>query len=106
MGSRRQAHPHDCRNGEFIIPVRTAANPDAGADVPESFLRVQWTRLPDGPTPATFVDRMVRLLAHVPPSSAPPAGARKKLQLCCRSFVPTAVNNPFQNFPRSSSWWR
>jgi hypothetical protein len=34
------------RNRAFIVPVCLDATPDAGADVPESFLRVQWTCLP------------------------------------------------------------
>jgi hypothetical protein len=34
------------RNKAFIIPVCLDVTPDAGADVPDSFQRVQWTRLP------------------------------------------------------------
>jgi len=34
------------RNRAFIVPVCFDASLEAGADVPESFQRVQWTRLP------------------------------------------------------------
>src|SRR6202040_4130593 len=50
------------RNKTFIVPVCVDATPDAGADVPDSFLRVQWTRLPAGETPAAFGRRIAALL--------------------------------------------
>ena len=50
------------RNRAFIVPVCLDATPDAGADVPESFQRVQWTRLPRGDTPPGFVKRIQQLL--------------------------------------------
>ena len=53
------------RNRPFIIPVCLDATPNAGADVPESFQRVQWTRLPGGETPAAFVERVSQLLSPV-----------------------------------------
>jgi TolB-like protein/tetratricopeptide (TPR) repeat protein len=67
------------RNRPFIFPVCLDATPDAGADVPDSFLRVQWTRLPAGETPAAFVDRISELLspghASRPASGRPSAGS-------------------------------
>jgi TolB-like protein len=51
------------RNRAFIVPVCTDATPEAGADTPESFQRVQWTRLPAGETPPAFVARIQRLLS-------------------------------------------
>jgi TIR domain len=36
------------RDRAFIMPVCLDATPGAGTDVPESFHRVQWTRLPAG----------------------------------------------------------
>jgi TolB-like protein len=62
------------RNRAFIVPVCTDATPEAGADTPESFQRVQWTRLPAGETPAAFVERIQRLLSAEP--SAMPELAR------------------------------
>ena len=43
--------------------ARLDATPEQGADVPESFQRVQWTRLPAGETPSGFVERVRRLLS-------------------------------------------
>ena len=50
------------RNRAFIVPVCVDATPEVSADAPESFQRVQWTRLPGGETPAAFVERIQRLL--------------------------------------------
>jgi len=50
------------RNKPFIVPVVIDGTPDAGADVPESFLNVQWTRLPGGEGAASFC-RHIALLA-------------------------------------------
>ncbi len=51
------------RNRVFIVPLCLDATPEAGADVPASFRRVQWTRLPGGDTPPAFVERIRRLLS-------------------------------------------
>lgn len=50
------------RNKAFVVPVCIDRTPDSGADVPESFHRVQWTRLPGGETPASFCQRISALL--------------------------------------------
>jgi TolB-like protein/cytochrome c-type biogenesis protein CcmH/NrfG len=65
------------RNKAFIVPVCVDATPESAADVPESFVRVQWTRLPEGATPPSFAGRIRHLLqpelaAAAPPSSPPP----------------------------------
>jgi TolB-like protein/Flp pilus assembly protein TadD len=81
------------RNRAFIIPVCLDSTPDAGADVPESFARVQWTRLPAGETPPAFAKRIVDLLSPAettrqampqagnafspPPPAAPLAGSSR-----------------------------
>ena len=51
------------RNRAFVVPVCTDATPEREADVPDSFLGVQWTRLPGGDTPPAFVERIKRLLS-------------------------------------------
>lgn len=51
------------RDRAFIIPVCLDAAPGAGTDVPESFHRVQWMRLPGGETSPQFVERIRRLLS-------------------------------------------
>jgi TolB-like protein/Tfp pilus assembly protein PilF len=67
------------RNRTFIVPVCVDSTPDSGGDVPESFLSVQWTRLPDGATPAAFCSHVAALLAppefKVVPQAAAPVAA-------------------------------
>lgn len=63
------------RNKTFIVPVCVDATPDAGADVPDSFLRVQWTRLPAGETPAAFGQRIATLLGMDAATTRQPHGA-------------------------------
>jgi TolB-like protein/Tfp pilus assembly protein PilF len=52
------------RNRAFIVPVCVDATPETSADAPASFQRVQWTRLPVGETPSTFVERVRQLLSR------------------------------------------
>lgn len=47
----------------FLLPVVIDATHDAEARVPEKFRDVQWTRLPGGETPASFVERVRGLTA-------------------------------------------
>jgi TolB-like protein/Flp pilus assembly protein TadD len=64
------------RSRVFVVPVCLDATTQESADVPDSFQRVQWTRLPGGDTPAAFVERIKRLLSpELPPPSAAPAAA-------------------------------
>jgi len=51
------------RSRVFVVPVCLDATTQLAADVPESFQRAQWTRLPGGVTPAAFVERIRRLLS-------------------------------------------
>ncbi len=66
------------RNRPFIIPVCLDATPAAGADVPESFQRVQWTHLPGGETPTALVERVSQLLSpdeQSPVAKGTPSGS-------------------------------
>jgi TolB-like protein/Tfp pilus assembly protein PilF len=68
------------RNRAFIVPVCVDGTAEGGADVPEAFARVQWTRLPGGQVPATFAARVGALLdaggaATEAPSAAAPEPA-------------------------------
>jgi adenylate cyclase len=51
------------RSKAFILPVCVDGTPESGAEVPDSFLKVQWTRLPGGETSAAFCERISMLLA-------------------------------------------
>src|SRR5205807_2115956 len=61
------------RSKAFIVPVCIDDTPDARAEVPESFLKVQWTRLPDGHTTRAFCERIAGLVGTAEP---PPLPAR------------------------------
>ena len=64
------------RSKTFIVPVGIDATSETHADVPDSFLRVQWTRLPEGATSAAFCARIASLLGvpRVDAASASAAG--------------------------------
>jgi tetratricopeptide (TPR) repeat protein len=47
----------------FIVPVAIDGTADVGAHVPDSFLEVQWSRLPGGQCDAEFASRMRQLLS-------------------------------------------
>jgi TolB-like protein/Flp pilus assembly protein TadD len=55
----------------FLVPVCIDDTPDADAEVPDSFVTVQWTRLPAGETPPTFAERVSRLLSPEPAQASP-----------------------------------
>jgi len=47
----------------FLLPVCIDDTSESAAEVPESFLAVQWVRLPGANSPAEFIDRLSALLA-------------------------------------------
>jgi TolB-like protein len=51
------------RSKAFIVPVCIDDTSDVRAEVPESFAKAQWTRLPDGATTPAFCERIALLLA-------------------------------------------
>jgi hypothetical protein len=58
----------------FLIPVCIDETPEKHAEVPESFSRVHWSRLPAGGASAAFVEQVSRLLAagyHQPQTLSP-----------------------------------
>ena len=46
----------------FLVPVVVDGTSERGAAVPQKFREVQWTRLPGGETPSSFVERVAALL--------------------------------------------
>jgi TolB-like protein/Tfp pilus assembly protein PilF len=50
------------RNKTFIVPVCIDSTPESHADVPDPFLRAQWTRMHAGEVPAAFGQRIRTLL--------------------------------------------
>jgi formylglycine-generating enzyme required for sulfatase activity/pimeloyl-ACP methyl ester carboxylesterase len=58
----------------FLLPVVIDSTHDADARVPERFRAVQWTRLPGGETPASFVERVRGLLSKNTEQLSAPVG--------------------------------
>ena len=60
----------------FLVPVVIDETAEADARVPEEFLHVQWTKLPNGDTPPAFAQRVRQLLGLDPaPTSTVKAAA-------------------------------
>jgi TolB-like protein/Tfp pilus assembly protein PilF len=82
------------RHRAFIMPVCLDRTPESDAGVPESFQRVQWTRLPGGETPPAFVDRVRHLLsgeASTPIQASVPAREHALASPRSKRVVPMAV---------------
>jgi len=88
------------RNKAFIIPVCVDATPDSVPDLPESFQRVQWTRLPDGTTPTAFCQRIATLLGMTAaPAATAPAPAPASSPAPAPTPTPTPTALPPQRRP-------
>jgi TolB-like protein len=83
------------RSRVFVVPVCLDATTEVAADVPESFRRVQWTRLPGGETPRAFVERLTRLLS---PELSPGPGTAST---GARVAAVTTIQKPVLAFWRS-----
>ena len=81
------------RSRVFVVPVCLDATTESAADVPESFRRAQWTRLPAGETPPAFVERIRRLVSpEAPAAPRPPASTG-------------SGSAPTVSAPNRASWW-
>ena len=60
-------------NKAFLVPVVIDGTTERDPSVPEKFRELQWTRLPDGQVPPTFIERVQRLLSSVEPDALPTA---------------------------------
>jgi TolB-like protein/Tfp pilus assembly protein PilF len=58
-------------NRAFLLPVVIDGTRDDDEQVPDRFRDVQWTRLPGGETPPSFVERVERLLVPANAATAP-----------------------------------
>jgi len=78
----------------FLVPVVIDDTPDNDERVPDRFRDVQWTRLPGGATPASFIERVKRLLAPgVVAGAAVAASAAPRVP-------PVAAGRPARPLPR------
>jgi adenylate cyclase len=64
-------------NKAFLVPVVIDSTNERGAAVPAAFHHVQWTRLPDGNTPASFVTHVLKLLGADPVTSGASTAAHE-----------------------------
>ena len=48
----------------FLLPVAIDGTPQTDERIPDRFRELQWTRLPAGETPPSFVERVTRLLSQ------------------------------------------
>ena len=55
---------HTSEGATFILPVCIDDTPEAGAVVPEKFLKNHWTRLPGGEPTPEFARRLRQLHGH------------------------------------------
>jgi TolB-like protein len=70
------ARTHDMADDKpFIVPVVIDDTHDTDAHVPDKFREVQWTSLPGGETPSTFLERLQRLLSPAEGHASTPAKA-------------------------------
>jgi TIR domain len=71
----------------FLLPVVIDSTNDTDALVPERFREVQWTCLPGGEAPASFVERVrglifrdIEIPSQPPVSILPPPGGDRRFQ--------------------------
>jgi tetratricopeptide (TPR) repeat protein len=81
------------RGRPFLVPVVIDGTAQAGAHVPDAFLEVQWTQLPDGQCDAMFPTHIRRLLERT--TAAPKRGATPS---------PAAATPPPGRFPARRAW--
>ncbi len=97
---------HDMAAGiPFLVPVVIDDTAESGALVPEEFMRVQWTRLPQGRTTPQFAAQVKRLLeaprgatAPKPDSVRPHPGERSE-----GAASPTGPTKPGLRLP-AAAW--
>lgn len=89
------------RGRPFLVPVGLDETRAEEAGVPDSFQRVQWTRLPGGATTLEFVERIGRLLSALP-VRAPAANAVHAVPIS-PTVAPPAPAGPAESAPPSSS---
>ena len=86
------------RSRVFVVPVCLDTTTEAAADVPESFKRVQWTRLCGGDAPPAFVERIRRLLSpaafHAPEGVRPLAAPASHAAAASRQPVSSPTTPP------------
>ncbi len=108
------------RGRPFLVPVGLDETRAEDAGVPDSFQRVQWTRLPGGTTPDEFIERIGQLLSdsrareqgatvvHAAPgvASPPPRAAPDSPPSHPLVRLPCAIRGSPGEQLAPSLWWR
>ena len=101
---------HIAKGVPFIVPIVIDETAEAGAAVPDAFMRAHWTRLPKGIPSPQFVEQVQRLMAQQrksAPAMAPVAGGA--------SHAPAARSNSARQIILGAclagllvagAWWR
>ena len=75
----------------YLVPVAIDNTPESDERIPDRFRELQWTRLPGGETPPTFVERVQRLLSPgTAPEPAYAASVPQSLGITAQSSAPAA----------------
>jgi eukaryotic-like serine/threonine-protein kinase len=92
------------RNRTFIVPVVLDAVTEKDADVPDSFLAVQWTRVPDEASLAAFAQRVAQLQASNTISSPQASAVTVAAQQLISSASPSpTTGSAIQPLPVSAA---
>jgi tetratricopeptide (TPR) repeat protein len=92
----------------FLLPVAIDGTSDTDSRVPEKFREVQWTRLPAGETPRSFVERVRRLLeldAAAPAATGRAAPTEEPVATARPAADATAARQTLAS-PRGARWSR
>ncbi len=87
------------RNRTFIVPVVLDAVSEKDADVPDTFLAVQWTRVPDEASIAVFAERVAQLQASNTISSPQLSAATEAPPHLIDSASPSPTAGPSIQLP-------
>jgi TolB-like protein/Flp pilus assembly protein TadD len=80
----------------FLVPVVLDGTPDKDAVVPDAFRAVQWTHLPQGDTPAEFLEHIRHLLSRQHPEAT-----RPHRQAISGAVSAASVSHPARAWPKS-----
>ncbi len=77
----------------FLLPVVVDDTEDTDEHVPDRFRDVQWTRLPGGNTPATFVERVRQLLSGEQAATSQPPLPKTRQSVPRAAIAPEAPSS-------------
>ncbi len=101
---------HIAKSVPFIVPVVIDDTAEAGASVPDAFIRAHWTRLPNGVPSPQFVEQVQRLLGQQRKpalAASPAAGGSSHAPLARPSSVwKTVLTVALLALAIAGMWWK